>query len=56
MQPAATPADGSGVKLLKGEAADEGLVNTQTFMRKRLEDVPVDQVCALASVQCGINL
>jgi hypothetical protein len=45
MQPGATPADGSGVKRVRGEVADPGgLVNEAAFARRREEDVPVDQV------------
>lgn len=45
MQPAASGLDGAGVKLMKGEAvASEGRVNEQRFLKKRVEDVPVDQV------------
>jgi len=44
MQPAASATD--GVKLMKGDAvgASEGMVNEGGFLRKRVEDVPVDQV------------
>jgi ribosome biogenesis protein MAK21 len=44
MQPAASSLDGTGVKLMKGEVGDTELVNGLRFLRRRLEDVPVDQV------------
>ncbi len=46
MQPAASTADGaSGVKLMKGEVVDgAGPVNDEKWWRRRVEDVPVDQV------------
>lgn len=46
MQPAASAADGaSGVKLVKGEAVTgEGPVNEEKWWRRRVEDVPVDEV------------
>jgi ribosome biogenesis protein MAK21 len=44
MQPAATAADGAGVKLLKGEVEDAEAVHGEMFLRRRLQDVPVDQV------------
>lgn len=43
MQPAASAVD--GVKLLKGEVADATMVNEAAFLRKKRQDVPVDQVC-----------
>lgn len=48
MQPAATAIDGaSGVKLMKGEVGDPGgLVNEESFLRRRPQDIPVDQVCS----------
>jgi ribosome biogenesis protein MAK21 len=40
---AAGPAD--GVRMIRGEVADaEGLMNDPKFLRRREEDVPVDQV------------
>jgi ribosome biogenesis protein MAK21 len=46
MQPAATAADGTGVKLHKGEVKDDiGLMNDPALLRRKPEDVPVDQVC-----------
>lgn len=49
MQPAATGLDGSGtgVKLIKGEVGDTSLVNSERFWKRKLEDVPVDQVGCL---------
>ncbi|KAL4259257.1 CBF/MAK21 family protein [Pleurotus pulmonarius] len=46
MQPAATSIDGaSGVKLMKGEVGDPGgLVNEESFLRRRPQDIPVDQL------------
>ncbi|GJE90310.1 CBF-domain-containing protein [Phanerochaete sordida] len=45
MQPAATAADGTGVKLLKGEVAHgEAPVNDEKWWRRRAEDVPVDEL------------
>ncbi|KZT67570.1 CBF-domain-containing protein [Daedalea quercina L-15889] len=46
MQPAASAADGTGVKMTKGEVADEGgmVVNEESWWRRKVEDVPVDQV------------
>ena len=46
MQPAASVLE--GVKLVKGDVGNDGgvvgLVNEKTFLRRRREDVPVDQV------------
>ena len=50
MQPAASGLDGTGVKLMKGEVlrGDGLLVNEDGFLRKKVEDIPVDQVgCTL---------
>ncbi len=45
MQPAASGLDGEGVKLVKGEAVGmEGTVNEEKFWKRRVEDVPVDEV------------
>ncbi|KAF5378151.1 hypothetical protein D9615_007633 [Tricholomella constricta] len=44
MQPAASGLDGTGVKLLKGEVEDGTLMNDDNFLRKKAEDVPVDQL------------
>ncbi|KAF8227475.1 CBF-domain-containing protein [Tricholoma matsutake] len=46
MQPAASGLDGTTVKLMKGEVlrGDEGLMNEDEFLRKKVEDVPADQV------------
>ena len=48
MQPAASGYEGGGVKLRKGEVREVGGVrmNEESFLRKRVEDVPVDQVCS----------
>jgi ribosome biogenesis protein MAK21 len=47
MQPAAGAHDGAGVKLIKGEVLGGAgaPVNEEKFWKKRVEDVPVDQVC-----------
>jgi len=46
MQPAASALE--GVKLVKGDVGNDmgavGLVNEKAFLRRRREDVPVDQV------------
>ncbi|KAG6819264.1 hypothetical protein H0H93_013579 [Arthromyces matolae] len=44
MQPAASGLDGTGVKLLKGEVEDAALMNETQFLKKKAEEVPVDQV------------
>lgn len=45
MQPAATGVDGTGVKLTKGEVTyGEGPVNEEKWWKRRVEDVPVDEV------------
>ncbi|KAH8104675.1 CBF-domain-containing protein [Cristinia sonorae] len=46
MQPAATTADSaSGVKLIKGEALGQGgPVNEESWWKRRVEDVPADEV------------
>lgn len=46
MQPAASASDGTGVKLMKGEAAGGAgaPVNEDKFWKRRLEDIPADQV------------
>lgn len=45
MQPAATPADGTGVKLVKGESTlGETPVNEERWWRRRAEDIPVDEL------------
>ena len=43
MQPAASANDGSGVKLVKGDAAGVP-VNEEKFWKRKAEDVPVDEV------------
>ena len=42
MQPSASAID--GVKLIKGEVGVESMVNEAAFLKKRVQDVPVDQV------------
>jgi ribosome biogenesis protein MAK21 len=51
MQPAASGLDGTGVKLIKGEVfgGDGVLMNEDGFLKKKVEDVPVDQVSFLFS-------
>ncbi|RDB21715.1 Ribosome biogenesis protein NOC1 [Hypsizygus marmoreus] len=44
MQPAASGVGGAGVKLLKGEVGDDQLMNEDKFLKKREEDIPVDQL------------
>ena len=46
MQPAASGLDGTGVKLMKGEVlgGDGTLVNEDGFLKKKVEDIPADQV------------
>ena len=46
MQPSASAADGTGVKLVKGEATAgrSAPVNEEAWWKKRAEDVPVDEV------------
>jgi ribosome biogenesis protein MAK21 len=55
MQPAASSLDGTGVKLMKGEVigGDRGLMNEDGFLRKKVEDVPADQVCPLPPMTCA---
>jgi ribosome biogenesis protein MAK21 len=51
MQPAANANDGTGVKLMKGEATGNAgaPVNEDKFWKRRVEDIPVDQVCLWSS-------
>ena len=46
MQPSASAPDGTGVKLVKGEAmaGRSAPVNEEVWWKKRAEDVPVDEV------------
>ncbi|EGN97244.1 hypothetical protein SERLA73DRAFT_92285 [Serpula lacrymans var. lacrymans S7.3] len=44
MQPAASAADGIGVKLTKGEVDSGILVNDEKFWRRKVENIPVDEV------------
>ncbi|PBK76587.1 CBF-domain-containing protein [Armillaria solidipes] len=44
MQPAASGLDGTGVKLMKGDASGNVLVNDAAFMKMRIQDIPVDEV------------
>lgn len=54
MQPSASAID--GVKLIKGEVGVESMVNEAAFLKKRVQDVPVDQVLfspfPLCHMQC----
>ena len=54
MQPAASALE--GVKLVKGDVGNYGgvvgLVNEKAFLRKRKEDVPVDQVGFFSFFRC----
>lgn len=54
MQPAASSLDGTSVKIMKGEVigGDRGLMNDDGFLRKKVEDVPADQVCPLFLMTC----
>ena len=58
MQPAASALE--GVKLVKGGVGNEGgglLVNEKAFLRRRREDVPVDQVgFVLFLLSCPFSL
>ena len=49
MQPAASGLDGTGVKLMKGDASGTVLVNDAAFMKMKIQDVPVDEVCFITS-------
>lgn len=44
MQPAASAADGTGVRRVKGEVSGGALPNEFEFWKKRVEEVPVDEV------------
>lgn len=45
MQPAASGTDGTSVKLLKGEVSNGVVpVNDEKWWKRRIEDVPVDEV------------
>ena len=46
MQPSASAPDGTGVKLIKGEATAgrSAPVNEEAWWKKRAEDVPVDEM------------
>ncbi|KIK87379.1 hypothetical protein PAXRUDRAFT_831842 [Paxillus rubicundulus Ve08.2h10] len=44
MQPAASANDGVSVKRLKGEISTGALPNEEKFWKRRLEDIPVDEV------------
>lgn len=44
MQPAASAVDGVAVKRLKGEVSGGALPNEEKFWKKRVEDIPVDEV------------
>ena len=47
MQPAAAAYDAGKVRLQKGAkvGAESGVVNSEAFWRKKVAEVPVDQVC-----------
>ena len=47
MQPSASAID--GVKLIKGEVGVESMVNEASFLKKHVQDVPVDQVLCFLS-------
>ena len=47
MQPSASAID--GVKLIKGEVGVESMVNEAAFLKKHVQDVPVDQVLCFLS-------
>jgi ribosome biogenesis protein MAK21 len=55
MQPSASAID--GVKLIKGEVGVESMVNEAAFLKKRVQDVPVDQVLFFSPpcVICNVN-
>jgi ribosome biogenesis protein MAK21 len=56
MQPAASGLDGTGVKLMKGEVMDvDGMVNDPKFLKRRVEDVPVDQASFLLHPSLGLS-
>ena len=56
MQPAASALDGTGVKLIKGDFGNgKGQVNDSDFLRKRAEDVPVNEVRSTCRVWRGAN-
>ena len=44
MQPAASTADGTGVKRVRGEVSGGVLPNEDKFWKRKVEDVPVDEV------------
>lgn len=44
MQPAAGAADGTSVRLMKGEVLQDSPVNEEKFWKRRAEDVPIDEV------------
>jgi len=44
MQPAVSAADGVSVKRVKGEVSGGALPNEEKFWKKRVEEIPVDEV------------
>ena len=44
MQPAANASDGVGVKRVRGEVSGGALPNEEKFWKKRVEEIPVDEV------------
>lgn len=58
MQPAATANDGTGVKLVKGEVVGGAgaPVNEEKFWKRRVEDIPVDQVWLRFDAWLGYKL
>ena len=44
MQPAASAADGVSVKQVKGEVSGGALPNEEKFWKKKVEEIPVDEV------------
>lgn len=51
MQPAASALNGTRVKLMKG--IWEAQMNDGGFLKRRVEDVPVDQVCLVCVKSVG---
>ena len=44
MQPGAAASDGTNVRIVKGAHDGEGMMNEEAFRKKKMKDVPVDQV------------
>ncbi len=55
MQPSATPADGTSVRVVKGAHDDVATVNEEAFWSKNVHNVPVDQarISLFLSSQCA---